>query len=269
MADGETTQLAELRLRPVDLDQPHTTTQIKKIRISVWREGTKILTSKYRVEHTYDDREGFDVLDVTRIVRDVERRLDGNLNNTTIEVSVKYKSQQARRSRRAAEVASKAILVVYSKDKNFFSELISQLRDHMKIQKAQFADVGFTDEALEDLFLSRNRRGAKSKGTRGRCRKQGMVIDFSVIGWGEWIIYPKSYNAYQCGGRCPMPIPDKMQPTNHAVMQALLRTKDKDLALNPCCVPNKLKPISMLYYEHGELVVRHHEDMVVDSCACR
>lgn len=54
---------------------------------------------------------------------------------------------------------------------------------------------------------------------RPLCRKVDMWVDFDHIGWDEWIIYPKRYNAYRCEGECPTPLDDTFQPTNHAYMQ--------------------------------------------------
>lgn len=51
------------------------------------------------------------------------------------------------------------------------------------------------------------------------CRKVKFQVDFNVIGWGSWIIYPKQYNAYRCEGECPNPVGEEFHPTNHAYIQ--------------------------------------------------
>lgn len=273
MAEGERTQMAELRLRPVDTDQPQQRSQVKRVKVTVRRNNRKVLVKRYRVKDTYDEREGFDIIDITKIVRDVESELDGNMNDTTVEVSVKYKNRQRNnRNRRALELINEhrqisgAILVLYSTDKKFFSEFFTQMKQLQDQMSTQEAASGLRDDRI--ALRSRQRRGAKNK-KRNRCQKEDMTIDFDLIGWGQWIIYPKKYNAYKCTGKCPLPVEDSYEPTNHAVMQSLLRLKDKSAAPRPCCVPVALKPLSMLYYENSELVVRHHEDMVVDRCGCR
>lgn len=51
------------------------------------------------------------------------------------------------------------------------------------------------------------------------CRKVDMWVDFDQIGWDEWIVHPKRYNAYRCEGQCPSPLDESFHPTNHAYMQ--------------------------------------------------
>ncbi|XP_023839861.2 nodal homolog, partial [Salvelinus sp. IW2-2015] len=100
------------------------------------------------------------------------------------------------------------------------------------------------------------------------CKKVDMWVDFDQIGWSEWIIYPKRYNAYRCEGSCPTPVDETFTPTNHAYMQRLLKLHLSDRVPCPSCVPTHLAPLSMLYYENSEVLMQHFEGMVVDECGC-
>ncbi|CAL8247748.1 unnamed protein product [Merluccius merluccius] len=109
----------------------------------------------------------------------------------------------------------------------------------------------------------------KESGQGMLCRKVDMWVDFEQIGWDEWIVHPKRYNAYRCEGQCPTPLEESFQPTNHAYMQSLLRLHQPGRVSCPSCVPTRLAPLSMLYYENDDVVLRHHEDMIVEECGCR
>lgn len=39
------------------------------------------------------------------------------------------------------------------------------------------------------------------------CARRYLKVDFADIGWSEWIISPKSFDAYYCSGSCQFPMP--------------------------------------------------------------
>ncbi|XP_012676339.2 southpaw [Clupea harengus] len=104
---------------------------------------------------------------------------------------------------------------------------------------------------------------------RPLCRRVDMWVDFDQIGWDQWIVHPKRYNAHRCEGECPSPLDESFKPTNHAYMQSLLRMYHPERVACASCVPTRLSPLSMLYYEDDGVVLRHHEDMVVEECGCQ
>lgn len=67
---------------------------------------------------------------------------------------------------------------------------------------------------------------------RPLCRKVDMWVDFDHIGWDEWIVHPKRYNAYRCEGECPTPLDESFSPTNHAYMQVSRLKSFTELFLN-------------------------------------
>ncbi|KAF7704555.1 protein DVR-1 [Silurus meridionalis] len=102
------------------------------------------------------------------------------------------------------------------------------------------------------------------------CKARRLYIDFKDVGWQDWIIAPQGYVANYCHGECPFPLSESLNGTNHAILQTLVHSFDPKGTPQPCCVPIKLSPISMLYYDNNDnVVLRHYEDMVVDECGCR
>ncbi|TRY59118.1 hypothetical protein DNTS_009560 [Danionella cerebrum] len=95
--------------------------------------------------------------------------------------------------------------------------------------EADRASLLHTAEARRGRDRSQATRGRrKNRGRSSRspepsqtpsCRRVDMHVDFSKIGWGSWIVFPKKYNAYRCEGSCPNPLGDDLNPTNHAYMQ--------------------------------------------------
>ncbi|XP_021365334.1 nodal homolog [Mizuhopecten yessoensis] len=160
---------------------------------------------------------------------------------------------------------SKSILVLFSKDTDVMNVFFKQ---------AGLRPTNSTENNYSRAKRSRRETKKSNRTNRKRklCQVRDFEVDFNTIGWGKWIVHPKHFNAKMCKGICPSPIKDSLSPSNHAMLQGMMRanTRGKKRKVSmPCCVPTKLKPQSMLYYEGEELVVRHHEDMVVEECGCR
>nr|XP_018900254.1 PREDICTED: protein decapentaplegic-like [Bemisia tabaci] len=124
---------------------------------------------------------------------------------------------------------------------------------------------------IEDLLSRRSRSTERAKGGKRRdlCKRRPMRIDFSDVGWSDWIVAPAGYDAYFCDGECPFPLPEHMNTTNHATIQTLVNSVKPNLMPKPCCAPTSLEPISMLYLDNnGKTVLKTYADMVVTGCGC-
>lgn len=105
---------------------------------------------------------------------------------------------------------------------------------------------------------------------RRTCNRRRMNVDFDEIGWAGWIISPRGYNAYHCKGACPFPLGQSQRPTNHATVQSIVHALRVGKGVStPCCVPNKLYSISLLYFDESEnVILKQYDDMVAASCGC-
>ncbi|KFO71556.1 Nodal, partial [Cuculus canorus] len=173
------------------------------------------------------------------------------------------------------DVRDGVLLLVFSRDKS--------PGEHSLIRTAETSKHVMRDSGSQGLGTRRHRRNRMEKqrikasdaaaavpGEEGRslCRRVDMMVDFEQTGWGSWIVSPKKYNAYRCEGLCPSPVDETFKPTNHAYIQSLLQLYKPNQVPCPACSPVRMSPLSMLYYEKGEIVVRHHEDMIIEECGC-
>lgn len=117
----------------------------------------------------------------------------------------------------------------------------------------------------------RMKRDARRRRRRKQlCSRKQLYVDFSLLGWSNWIIAPRGYNAYFCQGICKFPIPEHLKPTNHAMVQTTVHNVEKYRVPPACCVPHELSGLSMLFIDKGDSVVyKKYDKMVVESCGCK
>uniref|UniRef100_A0A098M0A2 Bone morphogenetic protein 3 n=1 Tax=Hypsiglena sp. JMG-2014 TaxID=1550645 RepID=A0A098M0A2_9SAUR len=130
---------------------------------------------------------------------------------------------------------------------------------HQKSQTLQF----------DEQTLKKARR--KQWNEPRSCSRRYLKVDFADIGWSEWIISPKAFDAYYCSGECQFPIPKALKPSNHATIQSIVRAVGVVSGIpEPCCVPDKMSSLSILFFdENKNVVLKVYPNMTVESCACR
>ncbi|NXX74125.1 NODAL protein, partial [Urocolius indicus] len=169
------------------------------------------------------------------------------------------------------DVMDRVLLLVFSKDKSPGEHSLIRTAETSKHVMRESGSQGGRRQRRNRKEMQRIKvSNAAVSGEDGRslCRRVDMVVDFEQTGWGSWIVYPKKYNAYRCEGQCPSPVDETFKPTNHAYIQSLLQLYKPNQVPCPVCSPVRMSPLSMLYFEKGEIVVRHHEDMIIEECGC-
>ncbi|XP_016113068.1 growth/differentiation factor 10-like [Sinocyclocheilus grahami] len=103
------------------------------------------------------------------------------------------------------------------------------------------------------------------------CSRRYLRVDFADIGWSEWILAPKAFDAYYCAGVCGFPIPKVVHPSNHATIQSIVRAVGIVPGVpEPCCVPDKMSSLAVLFLDSSRnMVVKIYPSMSVETCACR
>ncbi|NXA48743.1 BMP7 protein, partial [Nothocercus julius] len=120
---------------------------------------------------------------------------------------------------------------------------------------------------------SRRPQAAEVPSTKSQvaaCHRRELYVDFRAIGWSGWIIYPSGYNAFYCRGTCLFPLGENQNATNHATVQSIVHTlKLSQDVSTPCCVPDELKSLNLLYFDDKEnVVLKNYKDMVATRCGC-
>lgn len=118
----------------------------------------------------------------------------------------------------------------------------------------------------KDLYFSANSREEQTQ----FCHVKPLYINFEALGWGRWIVAPDGLNANYCDGSCPFPLTSALTASNHAVLQSVSNYYHPSKIKPPCCVPQKLARMSILYYQDETTVtMRNYDNMIVESCGCR
>ncbi|NXN02417.1 BMP7 protein, partial [Sylvia borin] len=120
------------------------------------------------------------------------------------------------------------------------------------------------------VTLVRPRAAAAARSPLTACHRRELYVDFHAIGWSGWIIHPSGYNAFYCRGSCIFPLGESLNATNHATVQSIVYTLKLSQEVSmPCCVPDELKSLNLLYFDDKQnVVLKNYKDMVATRCGC-
>ncbi|XP_029031383.1 growth/differentiation factor 10 [Betta splendens] len=139
-------------------------------------------------------------------------------------------------------------------------------RKHKGSDGAQSPVLSFDEHTMRK---ARRRQWGSAQHTG--CSRKNLRVDFADIGWSEWIVAPKAFDAYYCAGTCAFPMPKVARPSNHATIQSIVRAVGIVPGVpKPCCVPERMAPLAVLYRDESRNpVLKVYPNMSVQSCSCR
>lgn len=125
--------------------------------------------------------------------------------------------------------------------------------------------------SFDEQTMRKARRRQWSSAQHRGCSRRNLRVDFADIGWSEWVIEPKAFDAYYCAGTCGFPMPKVVRPSNHATIQSIVRAVGIIPGVpEPCCVPESMSPLAVLYQDESRNpVLKIYPNMSVQSCSCR
>ncbi|XP_065651758.1 bone morphogenetic protein 5 [Hydra vulgaris] len=140
---------------------------------------------------------------------------------------------------------------------------------HERLRRSMQENI-FTDVVGQFAAAQKKMRLNISQNIHGyRCDKHSLYIRFKDIGW-NLIIAPEGYEANYCGGDCSFPLDNNASATNHATIQTLVHMMFPEIIPKPCCAPNKLKRLKVLFEdERHNVVLSHFPNMIVQHCGCQ
>ncbi|XP_069815633.1 nodal homolog 2-A-like [Dendropsophus ebraccatus] len=260
-------RLAELRVHLPSLGKHQ-----KKVEIYHSKDGQeKVFLGSFQIDSSFTPESSWKYFNFTEMLNNYLHR--DKTYNTRRNSRKNGRSETYEEATCEGVSSERAALVVFTKDKPL-SNLhgYPNLIQTVETSKYVTMDTGSTrlrkNRNLKHSMIMSNFPTRHIEDGRPLCRRVDMTVDFEKIGWGEQIIYPKKFNAYRCEGACPIPLNEIFKPTNHAYIKSLVKMHDPERVGCSSCVPVKMRPLSMLMYEEGDVAMKHHEDMIVEECGC-
>ena len=113
---------------------------------------------------------------------------------------------------------------------------------------------------IENDVKTRKRRVIECYPRMRECCRESLYVNFTEIGWHDWIVSPSGYDANYCRGTChglSVPI--------YGYVTVIQRVKPRKKS---CCSPKSFSCLTILYRNDNILYMTDLPDMSVEDCGC-
>uniref|UniRef100_A0A336K1S4 CSON007957 protein n=1 Tax=Culicoides sonorensis TaxID=179676 RepID=A0A336K1S4_CULSO len=122
---------------------------------------------------------------------------------------------------------------------------------------------------------NRQKRNINCSSGSTECCREKLYISFAEIGWDDWIVFPKGYDAYFCRGSCNSAASVTLSSSHHTsilskvMLQRQKNSGGKQLELIPCCTATQFSSLQLFYMDSNNTATQKTlPNMIVSSCGC-
>ncbi|KAJ8342564.1 hypothetical protein SKAU_G00324920 [Synaphobranchus kaupii] len=137
-----------------------------------------------------------------------------------------------------------------------------------KMQKPHILMMSLPADRVSQLTSRKKRSPGTDQTCTDRsesCCVRSLYIDFRKdLGW-KWIHEPTGYHANYCMGSCTY---IWNADNKYSQILALYKHHNPGASAQPCCVPQVLDPLPILYYVGRQHKVEQLSNMIVRTCKC-
>lgn len=153
------------------------------------------------------------------------------------------------------------IILTYSVNQYLVSPLMKENLIRTKRDAADYREqlIRNNNETAREKFRETN------NSTDLYCKRYPLSVDLKRIDFMKFLIEPEVYEAYYCDGNC---FPMINLANNHALLQAFMSRSKPNEIPEPCCVPTKLSPLTIIFMKEDKIVLENRPEMVVEECDC-
>ena len=228
----------------------------KKNVVKIYGHNT---TQLLHVHKVHQNKLGYVSIDVTSTVN---RWINNSINDTTLTVKHDRHDEDVRQSRIIIRQRREVSEVEWYQKRPLLIVYTISSGEKRKLRKRRNGDGAYEEHR-------RHLEGIHKKARREVCRMRPFFLDFSVVGWDQWILAPSGYAINYCSGDCPKPLVPHYNTTNHAVIQNYVLSLNKNIVPKLCCIPTTLRSQTILYLDKRKLVLKNQAQMIALYCGCR